>query len=182
MKGQSNRTSQQILCNILLSTIVVVTMISCEDVIEVDTPSEVPRLNVDALFRVDVNEEFIPVEVKVSETDNFFGEVPVTSLENIIIIITATDSLGLETSGASTLAESEPGTGIYIPDPTFSADQRIPTSAVDFDLRYDLIIQHKGRRYFAQTRYVPAVHIDTIIQGTGTLFGDDETEVVVTIK
>lgn len=154
---------------------------SCEDVIEVDTPSEPPRLNVDAVFRVDVDEEFIPVEVKVTETNNFFGEVPLTELENIIIVITATDSLGLETSGTSTLAESAPGTGIYIPDPTFSTDQRIPTSAVEFDLRYDLIIAHKGRRYIAQTKYVPATPIDTVLQGSGTLFNEDDTEVVIKI-
>lgn len=157
-------------------------IVSCEDVIEVDTPSEPPRLIVDAVFRVDITEEFIPVEVKVTETDNFFGEVPVTSLENIVIIITLIDSLGLESSGVKTLAESEPGTGVYIPDPNFSSDQRISTSAVEGDLRYDLIIEHKGRKYISQTKYVPAVPIDNIVQGTGTLFGDNDTEVVITIN
>lgn len=166
---------------ILTVTAFIFILFGCEDVIQVDTPSEPPRLNVDALFRVDINEEFIPVEVKVTETDNFFGEVPVTSLESIIIIVTVTDSLGIQSSGTSTLAESAPGTGIYIPDPNFSTDQRIPTSAVEVDLRYDLIIRHKGRKYIAQTKYVPAVPIDTIVQGTGNLFSDDETEVVVTI-
>ena len=161
---------------------VIAIVVSCEDVIEVDTPSEPPRLNVDAVFRVDITEEFIPVEVKVTETDNFFGEVPVTSLENIVIVISLIDSLGFESSGVSALAESEPGTGIYIPDPNFSSDQRIPTSAVEFDLRYDLIIYHKGRKYIAQTKYVPAVPIDNIVQGTGTLFGDNDTEVVITIN
>ncbi|MGB5500116.1 MAG: DUF4249 family protein [Maribacter sp.] len=161
---------------------VIAMVVSCEDVIEVDTPTEPPRLSVDAVFRVDITEEFIPVEVKVTETDNFFGEVPVTSLENIVIIISLTDSLGFESSGVRALAESEPGTGIYIPDPNFSSDQRIPTSAVEFDLRYDLIINHKDRKYIAQTKYVPAVPIDNIVQGTGTLFGDNDTEVVITIN
>ncbi len=161
---------------------VIAIVASCEDVIEVDTPSEPPRLNVDAVFRVDITEEFIPVVVKVTETNNFFGEVPVTSLENILIVITRTDSLGFESSGVKTLAESEPGTGVYIPDPSFSSDQRISTSAVEFDLRYDLIIYHKGRKYIAQTKYVPAVPIDNIVQGTGTLFGDNDTEVVITIN
>ena len=164
-----------IICMICLS-------FSCEDVIEVDLPTTEPRLIVEALMRVDINEEFIPIEIKVTETDNFFGEVPVTSLENIIIISTLTDSLGIQSSGISTLAESEPGTGIYIPDPNFSSDQRIPTSAVEFDLRYDLIIEHKGRKYIAQTKYVPAVPIDNIVQGTGTLFDDNDTEVVITIN
>jgi len=153
--------------------------LSCEDVIEVDLPTTEPRLIIEALMRVDINEEFIPVEVKVTETDNFFGEVPVTSLENIIIISTLTDSLGIQSSGVKTLAESEPGTGVYIPDPNFSSDQRIPTSAVAFDLRYDLIIEHKGRKYIAQTKYVPSTPITNLAIGPGRSSNEDETELVI---
>jgi len=154
-------------------------LVSCEDVIEVDTPSEPPRLIVDAVFRVDITEEFIPVEVKVTETDNFFGEVPVTSLENILIVITLIDSLGFESSGVKTLAESEPGSGVYIPDPNFSSDQRISTSAVEIDLRYDLIIEHKGRKYIAQTKYVPSTPINNLSIGPGRSSNNDETEMIV---
>jgi len=152
---------------------------SCEDVIEVETPSEPPRLIVDAVFRVDITKDFIPVEVKVTETNNFFEEVPVTSLENIVIIKSITDSLGFESSGVSALAESAPGTGIYIPDPNFSSDQRIPTSAVAFDIRYDLIIYHKGRKYIAQTKYVPSTPINQLSIGPGRSSNNDETEVVL---
>ncbi len=155
---------------------------SCEDVIEVDLPTTEPRLIVEALMRVDINEEFIPIEVKVTETDNFFGEVPVTSLEKIIIIGTLTDSLGIQSSGVSTLAESEPGTGVYIPDPNFSSDQRIPTSAVAFDLRYDLIIEHKGRKYIAQTKYVPSTPITNLSISPGRSSNEDETELVIGFK
>jgi len=181
MRSRANTREKFVLMSLFSVVLALMLMMGCEDVIEVDLPSEAPRLNVDALFRVDLDKEFIPVEVKVTETDNFFGELPVTQLDNIIIVLTLTDSLGIESSGTSTLAESAPGTGIYIPDPTFSTDQRIPTSAVNFDLRYDLIIEHKGRKYFAQTKYVPAVPIDTIIQGNGTLFSDDDTEVIISI-
>lgn len=153
--------------------------LGCEDVIEVDLPPTEPRLIVEALMRVDITEEFIPVEVKVTETDNFFGEVPVTSLERILIVITLIDSLGLESSGISSLAESEPGTGVYIPDPNFSSDQRIPTSAVAFDLRYDLIIEHKGRKYIAQTKYVPSTPITNLSIGPGRSSNNDETEMVI---
>ena len=161
---------------------VIAIVVSCEDVIEVDTPSEPPRLIVEAVFRVDITKEFIPVEVKVTETNNFFGEVPVTSLENILIVITLTDSLGLESSGTSTLAESAPGTGVYIPDPNFSSDQRISTSAVAFDLRYDLIIEHKGRKYIAQTKYVPSTPITNLSIGPGRSSNDDETELIIGFK
>ena len=156
--------------------------IGCEDVIEVELPAPEPRLIVEALMRVDITEEFIPVEVKVTETDNFFGEVPVTSLERILIVITLTDSLGIESSGISSLAESEPGTGVYIPDPNFSSDQRIPTSAVAFDLRYDLIIEHKGRKYIAQTKYVPSTPINNLSIGPGRSSNNDETELIIGFK
>jgi len=43
-----------------------------------------------------------------------------------------------------------------------------------------LIINHEGKKYFAQTKYVPTVPIDSIVQGTGTLFDGDETEAIVT--
>ena len=59
---------------------------ACEDVIDVDTPTDDPRLVVEALIRVDDTESFLPVQVKVSLTNNFFEEIPVTDLESIIII------------------------------------------------------------------------------------------------
>ena len=52
--------------------------IGCEDVIEVQVPSEEPRLIIDALVRVDESEPFVTVTVKVGLTSAFFGEVPLT--------------------------------------------------------------------------------------------------------
>jgi len=89
-----------ILCLIFL-------IISCEDVIEVDLPTEDPRLIVEALMRVDVNEEYIPVEVKVSTTNNFYEEIPVTSLENIIIIYEEYEDGSIISTGTSSLIEKE---------------------------------------------------------------------------
>ena len=43
----------------------------------------VPKTNIDALFRVDIDEEFVPVEVKVTLTNNFEDEIPVTNVEPI---------------------------------------------------------------------------------------------------
>lgn len=153
-----------------------VTITSCEDVIEVNTPSGPPRLNVDAVFRVDITEEFIPIKVKVTETDSFFGETSVTSLDNIVITYTAVDSIGIETTGVLTLVESASETGIYIP-----IGDGISTSFLEFDIRYDLIITHKDRTYIAQTKYVPAVPINSIVQGDNILFSTDETEITIAI-
>lgn len=156
--------------------------ISCEDVIEVDLPSEQPRLIVEALLRVDINEDFIPVEVKVSSTNNFYEEIPVTSLESIIIVYEEYEDNSIISTGFSSLTEKEPGTGIYFPNPNFSTDQRIGTSVIERNFLYNLIIEHEGRKYIAQTKYVPAVPIIRLTQGDGTLFEDDETEVIISFK
>jgi len=153
---------------------------NCEDVIEVDTPSEAPRLIIEALLRVDRNETYIPVEVKVSKTSNFFEEIPVTSVESILITYTTMEDGIVISTGFSNLAEEVPGSGVYTPDPTFMTEQRIQTSILDDDIVFDLIINHEGRTYFGSTKYVPAVPFDNVTQGSDTLFSEDETEVIVT--
>jgi hypothetical protein len=155
-------------------------MISCEDVIEVDLPTGDSRLIVDGLIRVDTTETYIPVAIKVSESTGFFEEIPVASLESIIIIYEQIEDGIVVFTGSSSLAEIEPGSGIYEPDPNFDSDQRIPTSVLQREnLRFNLIIRHRGRQYIAQTFYVPSVPVDNLEQGTGTLFEGDETEVLV---
>lgn len=156
---------------------------SCEDVIEVDVPQEPPRLVVEALFRVDRNEPFVPVVVKLTTTNGFFDEITATSADdNITILIEQFENRdGIDvivSSGSSSLAETEPGSGIYVPDPTFDDDQRI-SSILNEDLQFTMIIPYQGRRYAAQTRYVPSVPVDNIAQGTETLFDEDETEVII---
>ncbi len=149
---------------------------NCEDVIEVDTPSEAPRLIIEALLRVDRNETYIPVDVKISETSNFFEEVPVTSVESILIIASLMEDGIVTSSGVTYLEEEVSGSGIYTTDP----NSRIPTTIADFDIVFDLIINHAGRKYYARTEYVPAVPIDNVVQGSNTLFSDEETEIIVT--
>ena len=59
---------------ISLTGILLILLTGCEDVIDVETPTEEPRLVVDGLIRVDENESFLPIEIKVSLTDNFFDK------------------------------------------------------------------------------------------------------------
>jgi hypothetical protein len=153
---------------------------SCEDVIEVDVPEDSPRLLVEGLIRVDEQEAFIPVRIALKETNGFFEELPVTQAENIIIGIERFDDQGnLIEILTSSLAEEAPGTGIYIPDPNATFDQRIPTIFLDENVRFTLQLRHKGRQYLAQSNYVPVVPIDFLLQGKATLFEGDETEVIV---
>lgn len=156
-------------------------ILGCEDVIEVEVPTDEPRLIVNALIRVDVEEQFIPVMVRVSLSNNFFEEIQVTNVDNMVIIQEFFNEDGIiESTRVSSLAEEQPGTGIYIPDPTFDADQRIPVSQTEFDVLYTLIIEREGRRYAAQTKYVPSVPIDGLEIGDGTLFEEESTELIVT--
>lgn len=154
--------------------------LSCEDVIDVETPTDVPRLVVEALIRVDDNESFLPVQVKVSQTNNFFEEIPVTELESIVILYEEFEDGVSAFTGSSTLAEVAPDTGIYEPDPDFMDDQRIPTIVIFAEkVVFSMIIRHQGRVYFAETEYVPAVPIISVQQGNGKFFSDDDTELIV---
>lgn len=155
--------------------------ISCEDVIEVDTPTEAPRLVVEGLLRVDMDEPFIPVAIRVTETTNFFEtSQPVSDLESIVIIFEVFEDGISQSTGVSSLAELQPGSGVYEPDPTFDNDQRIPTSVLNQqDVVFTLVIRYNGRGYAAQTRYVASVPITSLEQGENTLFDEDETEIKV---
>jgi hypothetical protein len=164
-------------------------ILSCEDVIDVDLPPTETRLIVNAVFRVDITQEFIPVSVKVTETNGFFEENTVTQLDdNATLLYGIPDpnepnslDLILEGGGTSSLAETEPGSGIYEPDPSFDSDQRVSTSlATRPGTVFILILQHKGRRYVARTPYSPVVPIDNVEQGTETLFDEEDIEVLVT--
>ena len=162
-------------------TILFLLFASCEEVIEVDLPEEEPRLVVNALMRVDVTEQFIPVIVRVTLTSSFFDNNPITDVDDIIIIQEFFDEEGILTSTTtSSLAEEAPGTGIYVPDPSFDTDQRIPVSRTEFDVLYTMIINKDDRRYAAQTKYVTSVPIDGLEIGDGQLFDEESTELIVT--
>ena len=139
-------------------------LLSCEDVIDVDLKSEAPRLVVDGVIRIsDLNESPFFVEIRVSESSDFFEE-PVPAQLNQITIT------NLESNGTITLLEEPLGSGMY---------RR--SASVEFLTSGDLVLQinHKNNLYVAETRFVPSVPIDSLIQGEETLFGEDETEIII---
>lgn len=152
---------------------------SCEDVIEVDLPDSEPKLVVEGLIRVDRQEPFIPVRIKLLESAGFFEPVPAIQAENINIYVERFENGNLVNTFTSSLAEENPGTGVYIPDPLATFDQRIPTFFLEDDVRFTLQIRHRGRQYLAQTWFVPVVPMDYVLQGKGTLQGGNDTEVLV---
>ncbi|WP_108422932.1 DUF4249 family protein [Flagellimonas amoyensis] len=156
-------------------------LFACEDVIDVDLPEVEAKLIVDGLLRVDKSQEFVNVEIRMKETTNYFDENLPTQVENAVITygIPLNGDI-FESLAFCSLAEREPGSGIYVPDPNFSSDQRIRTSVVEPGMVFILELTHKGKRYYARTEYAPTVPIDHLEQGDGTLFDEEETEVVVT--
>lgn len=137
---------------------------SCQDVIDVDLPTEEPRLVIDALIKIDdIHSPTALVQVKASLSSSFFDSVSPAQLEEITIKNTTTNT-------TLTLQESIPGTGLYEND--WEMEQLTQGEL-------ELNIKHADQVYLAKTTYVPTVPIDKLEQGTTTLFGEEETEVIV---
>ena len=162
----------------------IVPLFSCEDVIDVELQSAETRLVVNGLLRVDFSQEFVPVEIRVSETTSFFeNNVPTTLDNNAVIFYGQPDPNApeiLENLATSSLTEMESGSGIYVPDPTFDADQRIRTQSILPNTVFILIFEHKGRRYVARTPFSSTVPIENLEQGDETLFDEDDIEIKIT--
>ena len=153
---------------------------SCEDVINVDLPETETKLIVNGIVRVDRSQEFLPVKIRVSETNGFFEEPSVTKLENAVLLLGEPnpDAPDLINLAPKILKEFVPGTGIYEPD-TVNVDERIRLDFITPTTIFLLILEHKGKRYAAQTSFSPSVPIDGIEQGFQTLFDEDDTEVKI---
>ena len=139
---------------------------SCQDVVEIDTPSEDSRLIIDALFRIDVDQPSTKLVVKVSETNGFFETIPPANLMQITI-----SNLDNPLPDATVFLEEEPGSGIYV--------KTLETSILLQD-RWFLQIDFGNEYYVAEASFVPAVPIESLVQGDEILFNDDDVEVEVT--
>ncbi len=128
---------------------------ACEDVVQVDVPSEEPRLIIDAFIRVDTTQPITNVSVKVSETASFFDTPQPVTLEQI-------------TLAGQILLEETPNSGIYSRD--------VSTSVLLGDDLF-LAIDYNDQIFAAFTAFAPSVPIDSLRQGEGG--PDDVTELVI---
>lgn len=164
--------------------LIIILSVSCEDVIDVTLPENDKRLIVNGVIRVDETKEFVPIEIKVTESSPFFETNTIASLESAIIFYGTPNPDApeiLEGGGVSNLTELEPGSGIWVPDPSFDSDQRIRVQNINEGDVFQLILETRDQeRYFASTTYVKSAPIDSLKQGDQTLFSGDETEVIVT--
>lgn len=156
--------------------LILFTLLSCEDVIELELPDEPPKLNIDALVRVDMNETATPVAIKVSLTDGFFGTVPLTKLDNIIIIYEELEGDLIRETGAIEFEDIANTFGIY------STRSPIPNSLFQDNNRFSLYVEHESNVYLAQTFFSPAPPINSIIQSDTNIFNSNDTEVIVTFN
>lgn len=160
--------------------VLVLSFWSCEDVIEVDLPTEEPRLVVEAVIRVDTSVAQFPVRFKTTQTVGFFDEItiPDSPVEGMLLLN--------ETQADRPIIfipdPAEPGTFVpQGPDGTAATGGFMsPSTFENPDDRWILSFEHKEQLYLAEFRYRPSVPIDNLEQGTETLFDEDETEVIVT--
>ncbi|MEM7087049.1 MAG: hypothetical protein AAF489_12745 [Bacteroidota bacterium] len=156
-------------CVYLFSIVAILTfMTSCEDVVEVDLPTEAPRLIIDALIRVDTLQTTTLVTVKVSQTNSFFESLPPANLQQITLV-----NLDFPIGGTDppVLNEEQPGSGIYT--------NIFPTEYLTRG-RLFLQVDFEDEFFVANAQFVPTVPMDSIEIGEGTLFGEDDTEIIVT--
>ena len=142
--------------------VILIPIFACEDVINVEVPSDQPRLIVDGLIKVFNNETTTGVTIKTNLTSSFFEEVVPVSVTNVQLS---------NTIGTLQIDLTESNKGIY-------------TANVATDLLKEadviLTIAYNNEIYEANAKFISAVPIDNLILGEGTLFGQDETEIIIT--
>ena len=149
---------------IFLTLIAVFALSSCEDVIEVDTPTGDRRLIIDALIRIDTASAITEMRVVVGETNGFFETIPPANLQQITI-----SNLDNPLPDAVVFNETEPG--VYV--------KSLQTDLLMQD-RWLLQIDFEDQFYLAEASFVAAPQIDQLEQGDGFVFDDDDQEIEVT--
>jgi len=157
---------KQYLSHSIILLIAGFSFISCEDVIDIDTPSDDRRLIIDALIRVDTLQPLTKVSIKVQETNGFFETLPPAGLQQITLT-------GLPPDGAlgAILIEEEPGSGIY--------SDLVSTEGL-MSGEIFLQIDFEDEFFVAYATFQPTVPIDNLRFGDGGGFDGDDTELIVT--
>ncbi|MER3319001.1 MAG: DUF4249 family protein [Allomuricauda sp.] len=165
----------------LIYIFIALLLASCEDVVDIDLSETESKLVVDGLLRVDKEQEFIDVRIGLKASTSFFDENLPVQAESVMISYGQRNTEGnFDSLSSSSLVEEAPGSGIYVPDPNSSSDQRIPTSAAERGTIFILEITFQDTYYFAQTEYAPTVPLDNLEQGDEVLFDEEQTEIIVT--
>lgn len=145
-------------------------LMSCEDVIDVNTENNDKRLIIDGLVLVNTEQETTPVAIKASVSSGFFEEIKPAELSNIQLL--------LESGEIINLFELQADSGIYEPSEDGVNPMKINTQLLTSE-KITLVLEYQNEIYQAETKFTPAVPIDNLEFGSGDLFSSDETEVKV---
>lgn len=156
----------------LIALLSLVFFVSCEDVIEIESPSEPPRLIVDAVIRIDTSKAITTARLRLYTSSSFFEEINEVSADLVQIQNLEYQPLDNPTDqNFITLTQVEPG--------TYKASARTQFFT---EGKLDLRVNYNDENFFASTRFVPSVPITALKQGNETLFSNEETEVIVSFK
>ncbi|MRH99887.1 DUF4249 family protein [Kriegella sp. EG-1] len=144
-------------------------LISCQDVITIDPPSDPPRLSVDALIRINETNSITNAVIKVSLTNSFFEQTKPIDVDLITIKNLDYPS---DSQNMNILELNKTNQGEY----SASTETEFFTTGT-----LQLLIEYNNERYFAETSYVPTVPIETLNEGDQTLFTGEETEIVLSL-
>ncbi len=152
---------------LLFYSMIIIATIGCEDVIDVDLPNGEPRLVIDASLEFSKNADgtlnFSQDEIRLTLSAPFFNEnVPPVSDATIFIT-------NLSQNIVLTFSESLFSPGIY--------RSSNGSSSFNFEDEYELTVIYENQTYKATTKIAPSAPIDTVIQGDGTLFDDNDIEI-----
>lgn len=162
-------SSQMKLSNNILLFALIMSLFSCEDVIDVVVQNSTPRLVIDAQFNVFTKEESPRLEggVRLSFSANYFDQ-EVTMVKDATVVITHLNS-GREYP--LFYSDSE---GLFLPE------------TIDFltDVKsdYEIKVVHSGQTYIGTTQFIPVPSILKAEQGSKTLFSGDETEIILAFQ
>lgn len=148
--------------------IILLGFISCEDVIDVALDTEPPRLNVDAIIRLDTSESISTATVNIGLTSSFFEENQAVTVDQVFIV--NEEYQGIDGTDQNMLVFNEVETGIYraVQNTDFFTSGEL-TMTVNYD----------DTAFIAKTTFAPSVPFDSLIQGDAVLFSGDETEIIV---
>jgi hypothetical protein len=149
----------------LLPFVLLLFLLSCEKVIDVDVPSIEPKLIIDASFEVLFDETPVTANtiVKLRLSADYFDEAIPTVTNATVFITNLSNNTVINFSDADV-------DGNYEPITTF-----IPADDVD----YELTVIHNNETYKGKASKVKSSQFISVAQGDETLFSGKETEVKV---
>ena len=140
---------------------------SCEDVIDLETPTGEPQLNIDAHFRVYTQESPVRTEgfIKITESVNFFDD-NIPSISNAEVSLTERG-----TTNTYSFTEINENSGVYVTNDLSFIN--------NFDATFDLNISIDGETYTSSAQLISSTPIVDIKQGDLEIFGEEDIEIIV---